>query len=263
MKSKNYKKISILLAFVLLTVMMTATAFALTSSDPYVTPPVNGHTYSFTSEVWDRKISGVSTVEAVASVDADGSVPTGYMGADARLFDSSAKVVASSLAYNTSSTAGFYVYSPRISTPGQYYAKNIGYFYNGNGYTSYPGYQSPIQTLSSSKAESTAKAEETLEEIASRTEYAVNDNGETYGSALSADTIGMEPDLIAAVGTNGVNGYVRAEELAPEVSTIEEALALMGENGSIRTIPLYAVDGTTVIGQFDIVTNYELVTDTE
>lgn len=110
---------------------------------------------------------------------------------------------------------------------------------------------------------STAKSEKILEGIISQAEFAENANGETYGSALSSDTIGTEPDLNTAVGTNGVNGYVKTEELTPEVSTIEEALAQMGENGSIRTIPLYDVDGTTILGQFDIVTNYKLVTISE
>jgi hypothetical protein len=91
--------------------------------------------------------------------------------------------------------------------------------------------------------------------------YAVNSKGETYGSALSEHTIGVEPDLISAVGTNGVEGYVRADDLTPKVSSIEEAIEQNGKNGDILTIPLYDVDGTTVLGEFELITNYELVTD--
>ena len=266
MKNKKQKKISIFLTLVLTMLMITTTAFADTSSDPYETPTINGHEYSFTSEVWTRGSGSSATVEAVAYVDADTNVPTGYMGANARLYNSSGSLVKSSgTTYNTSSISGFFVYSPRTSTSGQYYAQNTGSFYNGNGYAPYTGYKSPIQTLSSSssKSVSTAGAEKVLEDLMSRAEYDVNENGETYGSAISANTIGVEPDLIAAVGTNGVNGYIKAEELTPEVSTIKEALVLMGENGSVRTISLYDVDGTTILDQFDIVTNYELVTDAE
>ena len=264
MVNKKYRKISIFLTCVLSTIMMTTTAFADTASDPYQTPTINGHKYTFTSEVWNRGSGSSATVEAVAYVNAETNVPTGYMGANARLYNSSGSLVKSSgTTYNTSSISGIFVYSPRTSTSGQYYAQNTGSFYNGNGYTAYTGYKSPVQTLSSSSAKSasTARTEKVLEDLMSMNEYDVNENGETYGSAISANTIGVEPDLIAAVGTNGVNGYVKAEELTPEVATIEEALALMGENGSVRTISLYDVDGTTILDQFDIVTNYELVTN--
>lgn len=263
MNNIKNKKIGILLTFALTTIMMTTTAFALTESDPYETATINGHKYSFTSEVWDRSGSS-ATVEAVAYVEAETNVPTGYMGANARLYNSSGSLVKSSgTTYNTSKISGFFVYSPRTSSTGQYYAQNTGSFYNGNGYSTYTGYKSPIQALPSSKSASSSVAEKVLEDLMSRAEYEVNENGETYGSAISANTIGVEPDLIAAVGTNGVNGYVKAEELSPEVSTIEEALAQMGENGNVRKIPLYDVDGITILGQFDIVTNYELVTDAE
>ncbi|GEM_PF-700201 len=266
MNNKKYKKLKILLTFVLSTMMMTTTVFADTASDPYQTPTINGYKYTFTSEVWERGSGSSATVEAVAFVKADQVVPVGYMGANARLYNLSGSLVrASGTFYNTSTVSAFYVYSTGISTSGQYYAQNTGSFYNGSGYTNFTGYKSPNQTLSSSgtKSASTAGAEKVLEDLISKNEYDINENGETYGSALSSYTIGIEPDLIAAVGTNGVNGYVKAAELTPEVSTIEEALALMGENGSVRTIPLYDVNGTAILGQFDIVTNYELVTDAE
>lgn len=97
MKYKITKKMTFFIACVLSIIMVTSTAFALTKSDPYETPTINGHTYSFTSEVWNRTVSSVSTVEAVASVDADENVPTGYMGATARLYNSSGSLVTSSL----------------------------------------------------------------------------------------------------------------------------------------------------------------------
>lgn len=79
---KKTKKISILLIFVLSTITMRTTALALTQSDPYETSTINGHKYSFTSEVWDRGSGSSATVEAVAYVGADANVPTGYMGAN-------------------------------------------------------------------------------------------------------------------------------------------------------------------------------------
>ena len=43
--------------------------------------------------------------------------------------------------------------------------------------------------------------------------YQVNDSGETYGSASIAQTPDQEPDLIAALATNGKQGYVRKTDL--------------------------------------------------
>lgn len=45
--------------------------------------------------------------------------------------------------------------------------------------------------------------------------YPETEAGETYGSTLLADVVGCEPDLIAARGTNGLDGYVRNEDLNP------------------------------------------------
>lgn len=70
--------------------------------------------------------------------------------------------------------------------------------------------------------------------------YQLNAYGKTYGSAANAASEEEEPDLILAEGTNGTVGYIRAED---EVSA---------ENGSGRSIPLYAADGQTVIGEFAI-----------
>ena len=78
--------------------------------------------------------------------------------------------------------------------------------------------------------------------------YAVNSNGETYGNNLQAQSIGVESDLILAVGDNGVTGYVRSSDLNEDVSTPEDALLHTESSG--RYIPLYESDGETVIGQF-------------
>ncbi len=89
------------------------------------------------------------------------------------------------------------------------------------------------------------------------TEWAVNDNGETYG-ALNE---GGEPDLIAVIATNGNEGFVHAGELAhadgsEQAATFtspEQALAwqdsMAGKNVSV---PVYQNDGETRIGEFTI-----------
>ncbi len=96
--------------------------------------------------------------------------------------------------------------------------------------------------------------------------FPVNANGQTYGSSLEAVSVETEPDLIAAIGIDGTEGYVLSKDLQePSPKTPEEAVAQTKEiekaalaakaKGSniVREIPLYDVDGRTVIGKFGIV----------
>ncbi|WP_062464406.1 hypothetical protein [Demequina soli] len=82
---------------------------------------------------------------------------------------------------------------------------------------------------------------------------ATNANGETYGT----DAFGADPDLIAAIATNGSAGYIRREDLdaatGADPSTPEEALARQEAHESgTTTIPVYELDGVTAIGEFRI-----------
>jgi len=73
------------------------------------------------------------------------------------------------------------------------------------------------------------------------------------GSASYATSLETEPDLILATGVGGTIGYVQSEDLhGVQPKTPEEALELMRKAPSVRKIPLYAVDGKTVIGTFEI-----------
>ncbi len=91
--------------------------------------------------------------------------------------------------------------------------------------------------------------------------YPTNENGQTYGSAADANSLtshgtpGTEPDLIRAVGVDGTSGYVLKKDLDGELpKKPEEALAIQRSRPpGGRDIPLYDVDGETVIGVFHIV----------
>lgn len=84
--------------------------------------------------------------------------------------------------------------------------------------------------------------------------YPVNEDGKTYGSSTYATWIGVEPDLIRAIGPDGTVGYVYNSDLYESIpNTPEEALARQAERGSeSRSIPLYKEDGKTIIGEFVI-----------
>ena len=91
--------------------------------------------------------------------------------------------------------------------------------------------------------------------------YPVNENGQTYGLDWMGDDYEEHaPDLIAAEGVNGKQGYVKRIDLDDSdgslVSTPEEATQYMerknqrnGKNYYI-VIPVFAEDGVTEIDQF-------------
>jgi hypothetical protein len=78
--------------------------------------------------------------------------------------------------------------------------------------------------------------------------YPVNENGMTYGSGAGIDEDDPGPDLVAAYGTNGRCGFVRADDLPQPARTLAQALASPSPDG--RDLPLYAQDGVTVIGGY-------------
>lgn len=82
--------------------------------------------------------------------------------------------------------------------------------------------------------------------------YPTNDNGLTYGPNMGDMTIILgEPDLILAKGENGTIGYAKKVDLdGPQPKTPEEAVKL--NDMYRREIPLYDVDGETIIGKFII-----------
>ncbi|MGA4518369.1 metal ABC transporter substrate-binding protein [Solibacillus silvestris] len=79
--------------------------------------------------------------------------------------------------------------------------------------------------------------------------YPVNDKGETYGPDMGNMMIIEEPDLILAQGENSIIGYAKKVELdGPKPKTPEEAVKL--NNSPPREVPLYDVDGETIIGTY-------------
>jgi hypothetical protein len=90
--------------------------------------------------------------------------------------------------------------------------------------------------------------------------WQTNQAGESYGSLFDSNSPENEPDLIQAVATNGTEGYVRAADLEraqgdpTSFASPEEAIRWQETEGAKdRTVPVYAVDGVTVVGEFLIV----------
>lgn len=193
-----------------------------------------------------NRVFGETRLEVVGSHD---FFPIGNLGVSATLYDSTGRVAANA-PMTTNGEPAIYVSSNRATVDGtvtqNYYASGYSFVYNGNGYEATPTYDTPS--------------------ISSRTStYQINEAGQTYGSELLATTYEDRPDLISAIGTNGAEGFIYASDLdAGNPQNPAEALAqqelynemIANYNGDgpivVRTIPLYDVDGKTVIGEFDI-----------
>jgi RNA polymerase sigma-70 factor (ECF subfamily) len=83
------------------------------------------------------------------------------------------------------------------------------------------------------------------------TEWAVNENGQTFGVANENGS----PDLIAVSATNGKPGYAYPAdmEVHPDFTSPAEALAWQeAHQGETISVPVYESDGKTVIGEFTI-----------
>jgi hypothetical protein len=84
--------------------------------------------------------------------------------------------------------------------------------------------------------------------------FARNARGLTYGSELDATDPANAPDLIAAYATNGKTGYVLKRELHPPGPKNPTA-ALYAQAHAKKSptfIPVYAIDGVTQVGVFEI-----------
>ncbi|MDR1928467.1 MAG: hypothetical protein LBQ33_07535 [Oscillospiraceae bacterium] len=84
--------------------------------------------------------------------------------------------------------------------------------------------------------------------------YSTNIHGETYG--IAADVPANDPDLISAIGVDGVEGYFRYAEAHPEdghLNSPDEVAAWQAEHppGEVRYVNLYDKDGN-VIGEMKI-----------
>ena len=107
-----------------------------------------------------------------------------------------------------------------------------------------------------SSADDTSEISKTIDTI--RGYFEINDNGETYGTYIDkGDGEWEEPDLMAVVGLNDVEGYVRKIDLYDESNqpnNPEEAIAYTKkrEKEGPRIIPVYEKDGNTVIGKYRI-----------
>lgn len=269
MKTYSKRISAILLAFIaLLSMIGPAYATSVTesplstiaeSSSPPVTESsapqtktVYGYTYTFKSRISSAherygQLSAGTYIECSSN-----DLPKGYMGSQARLYNSNGVLFGSGTwqytTFETSVTGYMEVFDVEKDT--YYYSQGIVALYNGDGYTNYTCTKTPNYII-----ESKSRSSENLV-------VQTNENGEIFGSALLLEEIGVSPDLILAVGTNGKIGYLKAADLnMSSITTPEQAVAYasfiesqMNTQSLLQppTIPLYESDGVTVIGEFEL-----------
>lgn len=116
-----------------------------------ITAVISGQKFENRAEVWTE----ISTnyVCAYSQVRGRSTVPTGYMGAKARLFNSSSGTLLSqsTIRYSGNTTPAntwFEVSTCNYSQPSgrSFYSKGMTYHYTGSSYVTYYTYQSPNQT---------------------------------------------------------------------------------------------------------------------
>lgn len=87
----------------------------------------------------------------------------------------------------------------------------------------------------------TRSVDEGIDPVLEAKSYQINEYGQTYGSLLSAPSIGEEPILVAAVASNERSGYVYLDQL--------DSAAF---DGTASAIPVYDQNGQDQIGVFKL-----------
>lgn len=240
---KKFKVFIALLCGCVLILGTTISAFAAqVNSTPKYTGNINGYSYKIVSSLSDAGYFGVCASGSVSNVS--GKSPAGWIGINARVMQGTAVRASTGMQYTTSS-GGFDVIGAYYNATGTFYSQCQADLYNGNGYTRVTSNRSP--NMNWTKSLSVSANEVSNFENSS---YAINNSGETYGSIAIADVEGENPDLILAVGVNGVIGYVKDDDLNKTFESPNEAIEWTLDHQDPYTIPLYDCEGDIQIGEF-------------
>lgn len=207
----------------------------------------DGHHY----DVYTTLYYGSGQFKTSAWIEADGTVPANTMQINAYLLNEDKNVLKTSdwrteyeaFHFHWSETP---VYSGSVS--GTYYSAGSYKIHHRSG------------DVTSGNMPSVCYDNGRLQDVGTITvsgahALPVNEQGLTYGSVLDGS-----PDLISAVGIDGTSGYVRREELAPDLYTPEAQKAYEEHLQTDNLIPLYDLDGNR-IGQFALAVPSDEPTD--
>lgn len=241
---KKLKRVTAsLLAICLIFSCFSISAFATVATGTTKNVTVNGYSYTYFS-----RVENMSTqLNAFGIINSNVTVPTGYMAIEPRLYEatSSRLVEAGAWYYNQSPIAGMAIGNTSTTASGTFYAHSRMLFYNGNSYDAYTSYASPRVQRSSSRN-------------ISKESFEVNEMGLTYGSDMYSTSIEDSPDLISAIGVNGIEGYIYAKDLNPKLNTLAEVLDYIDSGVQDYTVLVYDEDGITVVDTFEVKASLEM-----
>jgi hypothetical protein len=107
--------------------------------------PISGYSYK-NHALLDVSTNGQNALTS-SYKDGSGTVPAGYMGAQARLFKNDALYKYSSMLYNSSASSTLVESTGYFKGgSGTYYSYGITAAYNGNGYDTFYTFKSPSQS---------------------------------------------------------------------------------------------------------------------
>ncbi|TXK72371.1 hypothetical protein [Paenibacillus sp. N3.4] len=256
------KKIAALICTLIVGVVsatVASVAFAASATGSLTVYKVDSTTYSNYAEVHNSESSFYPNdvvAQGNLSVSGNSNVPTGYIGVKTELYRAGTLCKVHDWYYNASEAGGLQTSSQDNCGAGNYTAKGQTAAYSFGEYVKYNILSSPAISGGSNTLAITMTSSSTLSastnEVASS--FSKNKNGETYGSAEKVAP-NSEPDLIQAIGVDGIFGYVRAADLNTKMpKKPEEAISKQHSfaQESFREIKLYDVDGEKVIGTFHI-----------
>lgn len=185
---------------------------------------LNNRTYKGWAEL---EVSRAGFLARACVREASGSqLDAGSLRARAELYDSSGRRLDEGILYANYNGAG-YVLAETRTIPSSLAAYGKGYI---------EIYIEENHQYGRFLVGPTAQEMPMMEEMAP---FAVNSHGKTYGTALYATEMSEIPDLIAAVGLYGTEGYIKKEDAYPTLGTPEEVLARIQEEQKTTWIPLY------------------------
>src|SRR5699024_2307114 len=159
-------------------------------------------------------------------------VPAFRMGVQSRLFKSGVLCQITPWQYNPTSVSRLENSTEGDCGDGWYNSHGFVQVSDGTDWSTYVTFPTnPIEYVPTN-----AEVQRHFE--AKTVQNTTNERGQTLGSAAEAESLEDVPDLIAAYGDDGQIGYVYSS-------------ALMSVDES-TSVPLYASDGTTVIGEFSV-----------
>lgn len=252
---KRWKTVKRIMSMTLVaTTLCVTAAFATSYESDYVPVDAGSKTYLVQSILYQDSTMTYRASTWIETKDSS-KVPANYIGVKAELMsdDTGDAIVETAWDYNDSTDYFNYAITPKKTTSDRVYSRGQYKLYTGT--THKTGY-APETTYVGGSRSIPVNVLATLNDDG---EYPRTASGETYGSTMLAEIVGAEPDLISARGINGTRGYVRNEDLNPNISCAadyQEYLDTLDAND--WQIPLYDLEGN-VVGSFEISKSEEIV----